>query len=303
MSQEPTNGFTAALRGPRHAPHMRVDESRCDTTRSSHGAVRIGCAGWSIASVHASLFGGGESMLARYATRFDAVEINSCFYRPHRRQTYERWAATVPLRFRFSAKLPRTITHEARLVAVDDALGRFLDEVAGLGDRLGGLLVQLPPSLAFDARVADGFFARLRARTGLPLACEPRHRGWFAPAVDALWARYDVTRVAADPARVPGAGEVAGQGAWRYWRWHGTPKVYYSAYGDAELRALADGVLAHAVPGREAWCILDNTAVGHAITDAAKLQALCGVRPPGKFDALATRPSRAPVPTQATLGF
>lgn len=275
-----------------------------DAARAAGLPVRIGCAGWSIASVHAHLFGDGESMLARYATRFDTVEINSCFYRPHRRQTYERWAATVPTRFRFSAKLPRAITHEARLVDGDDLLDRFLDEVGGLGDRLGGLLVQLPPSLAFDARVANGFFERLRARTDVPLACEPRHRSWFVPGVDALWARYDMTRVAADPARVPEARNVAGQGAWRYWRWHGSPKIYYSAYDGAALRALADDVLAHASAGREAWCILDNTAAGHAITDAAALQALCGVEPTGAFEASGMRPPRAPPPpTQATLGF
>lgn len=279
------------------------DDNASSGTRSARPRVRIGCAGWSIASVHAHLFGVGDSMLARYATRFDTVEINSCFYRPHRRQTYERWAASVPARFRFSAKLPRAITHEARLVDADDVLLRFLDEVSGLGDRLGGLLVQLPPSLAFDARIAEQFFERLRARTDLPVACEPRHRSWFGPALDAMWARYGVARVAADPARVAGAGEVAGQGGWHYWRWHGSPRIYYSAYDDAALRALADDVLAHAEEDREAWCILDNTAAGHAITDAATLQALCGIEPPGAFVAAASEPPRAPPPTQATLGF
>lgn len=275
-----------------------------DEAKGAAGAhVRIGCAGWSIASVHAPLFDDGESMLARYATRFDCVEINSCFYRPHRRQTYERWARTVPAHFRFSAKLPRAITHEARLVDADEVMLRFLDEVGGLGDRLGGLLVQLPPSLAFDARVVDAFFERLRTRTDVPLACEPRHRSWFVPALDALWARYGVARVAADPARVPGAGEVGGRGAWHYWRWHGSPKIYYSAYDDAALRMLADDVLAHATSGREAWCILDNTAAGHAITDAAALQALCGVEPTGAFTAPTSPPPRPTPPSQATLGF
>ena len=66
------------------------------------GAIRIGCAGWSVLSRHRALFGTEGSHLARYATRFDAVEINSSFYRPHRRATYERWAASVPDAFRFS---------------------------------------------------------------------------------------------------------------------------------------------------------------------------------------------------------
>lgn len=281
---------------------MRADNPT-PVKRVERPPVRIGCAGWSIASVHAPLFGDGDSMLARYATRFDTVEINSSFYRPHRRQTYERWAATVPEHFRFSAKVPRAVTHDARLVGADDALARFLDEVAGLGDRLGGLLVQLPPSLAYDARTVDGFFERLRLQTDAPLACEPRHRSWFAPELDPLWARYRVARVAADPARVPGAGGVAGEGGWHYWRWHGSPQIYYSAYDDQALRALADDLLMHARPDREAWCILDNTAAGHATADAATLQALCGVAPSGAFTATETRPARKPPPTQATLGF
>src|SRR5688500_19463080 len=117
-------------------------------------AVRVGCAGWSIPSRHAQLFGEGDSHLARYATRFDVTEINSTFHRPHRAGTFERWASSVPARFRFSVKLPKTITHEARLHGAGDALTAFFDAVAGLGPKLGGVLVQLPPSLAFDARLA-----------------------------------------------------------------------------------------------------------------------------------------------------
>lgn len=269
------------------------------STEARRPPIRIGCAGWSIPSVHAALFDDGESMLARYATRFDTVEINSCFYRPHRPRTYERWAATVPPAFRFSVKLPRSITHEARLVGGEELLARFLDETAALGPKLGGILVQLPPSLALEPRVADEFFERMRERVEVPIACEPRHRTWFAPEVDALWARYRIARVAADPARVPPAAQVAGQGDWDYWRWHGSPQIYYSAYDDARLQALAADLAAHARPGHEAWCILDNTASGHAIADAATLQALCGVTPTGPFPL--QRPPSPPL--QHALGF
>ena len=127
--------------------------------------VRIGCAGWSIPSRHASLFGPGDSHLSRYATRFDIAEINSTFYRPHQPKTFERWATSVPRHFRFSVKLPKAITHEARLHGTGDALTAFFDSLAGLGSKLGGVLVQLPPSLAFDARLAERFFAMLRRRT------------------------------------------------------------------------------------------------------------------------------------------
>lgn len=244
--------------------------------RSQPPRVRIGCAGWSIPSRHAALFGEGDSHLARYATRFDVAEINSTFYRPHQPQTFERWAASVPSRFRFSAKMPRAITHEAALQGVGDALSAFFDALAGLGPGLGGVLAQLPPSLVFDARVADRFFAMLRRRSDTRVACEPRHASWFTPAADAVLARHAVARVAADPARLPAAAHAGGAGVaarWRYWRWHGSPRMYYSRYEDEALRSLAPELLRAGTVRAPAWCIFDNTAHGHAMEDAARLQA------------------------------
>jgi len=239
--------------------------------------IRIGCAGWSIASRHAGLFGEGDSHLARYATRFDATEINSSFHRAHRPQTYARWAAAVPQQFRFSVKLPRAITHDARLQGVGDALARFAEEVAGLGAKLGGVLVQLPPSLVHEARVAHTFFSMLRRRIAAPVACEPRHASWFEPGVDALWIRHRVARVAADPPQPVASSAPAGAGRWHYWRWHGSPRVYYSAYDDKRLRALALALRAHASKRRPAWCMFDNTAHGHAVTDALRLKTMLGI--------------------------
>ncbi|WP_166211122.1 DUF72 domain-containing protein [Cognatiluteimonas telluris] len=250
-------------------------------TSATVSSIRIGCASWSIPSRHRALFGSEGSHLARYATRFNVAEINSSFYRAHAAATYARWAASVPGDFRFSVKLPRAVTHDARLQGVGPLLSRFSDEVDGLQTRLGGVLVQLPPSLAFDARRADTFFAMLRRRFACGLACEPRHASWFEPRVAALWARYQVTRVAADPARLEAATVPAGAGHWRYWRWHGSPRMYYDSYGDARLQALAQGLLADAATGREPWCIFDNTAAGHAMGDAARLQGMLAARQAG----------------------
>jgi uncharacterized protein YecE (DUF72 family) len=233
--------------------------------------LRIGCAGWSVVAAHRDLLGPGDSMLARYATRFDCVEINSSFYRSHQRDTYVRWAASVPPGFRFSVKLPQQITHEQALRRARVPLLRFLDEIAGLGRKLGGILVQLPPSLSFDARVADAFFALLRQHYDGPVACEPRHASWFEPRRDTFWQRHTVARVAADPPRVAGGESPGGATThWRYWRWHGSPRMYYSRYEDEPLRALSDA-MRNRTP-RRTWCIFDNTAGGHAAGDAARLQ-------------------------------
>ena len=247
--------------------------------------ARIGCAGWSFGRPQATLFGPGASQLARYATRFDAVEINSSFYRPHRRPTYERWADTVPADFRFSVKLPRAITHEARLRRCGAQIDAFAEQVAGLGGKLAGVLVQLPPSLAYEAPVAGRFFAALRRRLPVAVACEPRHASWAGPAAEALWRRHRIARVAADPPPFPTADEASGEGDWTYWRWHGSPRIYYSPYSADDLDRLAQRVRQHTPPGRTAWLVLDNTAHGHAITDALALRGRLIQRPPEEGDA------------------
>jgi uncharacterized protein YecE (DUF72 family) len=233
----------------------------------------IGTAGWSVPPRYAAQVPAGGSHLERYARRLDAVEINSSFYRPHRRTTYQRWAGSVPAGFRFAVKVPKTITHQQRLDDCGALLDRFAAEVAGLGDKLGVLLVQLPPKLGFEKRVADRFFADLRRRSDAPVACEPRHAGWFTPEVNDWLAEHRVARVAADPSPVTGGGEPGGWSGLAYYRWHGSPRIYYSDYDNAALAALGTRLDAQRRRGISTWCILDNTALGAAFGNALALTA------------------------------
>jgi uncharacterized protein YecE (DUF72 family) len=162
--------------------------SSCDRARN----LRIGTAGWAIPRAVADSFPAEGSGLERYAGRFDAAEINSSFHRAHRPATYERWADSTPAGFRFSAKIPKTITHQRRLVDADDELARFLEEVSGLGPKIGPLIVQLPPSLAFDEPTAARFFSAFRSRWTGPIACEPRHASWFGEPADELFTAHEV---------------------------------------------------------------------------------------------------------------
>jgi uncharacterized protein YecE (DUF72 family) len=171
-------------------------------------------------------------------------------------------------------KLPKSITHDARLVRTAPLVERFVEEVAGLGAKLGGVLVQLPPSLVFDARQATTFFALLRRHFDVPLACEPRHASWLGPKADVVWERHAIALVAADPAMPEGAGVPGGAGRWNYWRLHGSPRMYYSAYDDARLADYATQLKAVARRTRPAWCIFDNTTHAHAIDNALRLQQL-----------------------------
>jgi uncharacterized protein YecE (DUF72 family) len=235
--------------------------------------VFIGRAGWSLSRTEqAHVPAEGASILERYARRFPAVEINSSFYRPHRPTTYARWGACVPPEFRFSVKIPKRITHELRLVGAEPVLDAFLAEARCLGERLGSLLVQLPPSFAYDAAVARAFFEALRARHEGAVVFEPRHETWFTDDVERLLVELRIARVAADPARVPAAAEPAGWPGIAYYRLHGSPRVYYDAYDDAYIGALAARLRAHlASSSAPVWCIFDNTALGAATTNAVDL--------------------------------
>jgi uncharacterized protein YecE (DUF72 family) len=230
---------------------------------------RIGTAGWSIASQYADRFPRQGFALERYARRFSCVEINSSFYRPHRPTTWTRWGALVPPGFRFAVKVPRTITHERKLVDCSDLITRLLDEASGLGEKLAVLLVQLPPKLDFHASVAEDFFRELTAATAARVVCEPRHASWFEAEPEQLFVRLGIARVAADPARIPQAGVPGGWRGLSYWRLHGSPVIYRSPYSAERLDDYAAQLARSAI--EPPWCIFDNTASFAAVGDAFAL--------------------------------
>ena len=246
--------------------------------------IRIGTAGWTLPKPHARHFPKPGDLklthLQRYANRLTCVEINSSFHRPHLRKTWERWAASTPPNFRFSVKLPRTITHTAKLKNCGALLQTFLDQATGLGPKLGPLLIQLPPSLAFDEPIAYDFLTTLRELhpTSIPTenlaALEPRHPSWFTPAAAQLLRSFDIARVAADPPKgSPAAATPGGSQSLHYYRLHGSPRTYYSPYTDADLIRIA-ATLRTEAPNSDLWVIFDNTALGHATANALHLSRL-----------------------------
>ena len=246
--------------------------------------IHIGTAGWTLPKDHASHFPPpGEAKLThlqRYAHRLHCVEINSSFHRPHQRKTWERWADSTPPNFRFSVKLPKTITHTAKLKNTGALLQTFLEEVTGLNagpiPKLGPLLIQLPPSLPFDEPLAHDFLATLREIYPAPqtAALEPRHATWFTPSADRLLRSFSIARVAADPPKgSPAASTPGGSHDLHYYRLHGAPRTYYSPYTDADLTRLAQTLRAPS-PAADVWAIFDNTALGHATANALHLSRL-----------------------------
>lgn len=248
-------------------------------TRSAVPLVRIGCAGWSLPRATASAFPAEGSHLERYASVFKAAEINSSFYRSHQFATYARWSASVPECFRFSVKLPRQISHDARLRGCARPLTQFLGEIAGLGSRLGVILMQFPPGFAFDRKIVRSFLVLLRRRYDGAAVAEPRHISWFTEAAEDLLREFDVGRVGSDPALCIAAATPGADLSTLYWRLHGSPRMYYSSYEETDLTELVDHLAAREPPAQERWCIFDNTAHGHATANALKLEELMRGRP------------------------
>ena len=234
------------------------------------GVIYIGCAGWNIPRQSIPHFEREGTHLERYSRTFNCCEINSSFYRPHRYSTWERWSASVPKGFRFSVKVPRTITHDVELNCKPEDLAAFLKQVSFLGQKLGPLLVQLPPRSAFNYVIAKRFFALFRERHDGDIVLEARHGSWFDTEADDLLKKFTIAGVAADPACVPRAAQPSGHGQVYYFRLHGSPRRYYSSYPMSFLKAMA-GRMVELAKKAQVWCIFDNTAAGFAALNALEL--------------------------------
>lgn len=226
--------------------------------------VRIGLAGWSEAvSKHRAYFTGTGSGLERYASTLSMVEVNATFYRAVRPETFASWAAQTPDDFRFSVKINRAITHAARLSA-QAKLEQALEPMMSLAAKLAAVLIQLPPTLAFDPERDRAFLDRLRALYAGMVAWEPRHPSWEGAEASALLAEHGIVLVRTEIPE-PDAAHTAGG---TYVRLHGTPRRYYSAYSPTDLAALADWLGAAASP---AIVIFDNTASSAGVRNALEL--------------------------------
>jgi len=238
---------------------------------ASPGSLLVGCAGWSLPKTVAADFPVDGSHLERYSAVFPTVEINSSFYKPHKPETYARWADSVPPGFRFAVKVPRAITHDARLVDIDALLARFQNEAGMLGDKLGCLLVQLPPRFGFVDAPARDLFAQLRDRFGCTVAFEGRHPSWFAEPATELLRECDVVRVIAHPAAGQAGPHESTSTTAAYVRLHGAPRIYYARYALEEIAAWRAELDRQVAAGRTVWCIFDNTAEGFSVPNALEM--------------------------------
>jgi uncharacterized protein YecE (DUF72 family) len=146
--------------------------------------IVVGTSGWQYRSWRGGFYPTGlpqRLWLEQYAERFSTVEVNNAFYRLPERSTFEQWRRRTPEGFCFAVKMSRYLTHIKRLRDPEEPVARFLDRAAGLGEKLGPVLLQLPPTLQADTGVLDAVLARFPA--GVRVAVEPRHGSWWCDPV------------------------------------------------------------------------------------------------------------------------
>lgn len=233
-------------------------------SRRMAGHIRIGISGWRYTPWRGNFYPKGlvqAQELAYAARQVPAIEINGSFYSLQRPDSWRRWAEATPSGFQFAVKGPRYITHTLRLRDARKALANFMASgLLALGDKLGPLLWQLPPSLPYDAELIEEFLVMLprdtqaaaalarereprmhgrevlEAAATQPLrhALEVRHPSFVDPGFIALLRRQNVAFVVADTAgRFPEFGDVTAD--FVYLRLHGATRLYQSRYTSAQL--------------------------------------------------------------------
>ncbi len=157
---------------------------------------RTGCSGWSYDFWKGKIYDYSESpsnYLRDYARIFDTVEIDSTFYAAQNSETVEKWASSVPESFLFSPKMPRKITHESRLERCEDDLAYFMKNISLLNNRLGTVLIQLPPDFPINTGVLENFIELLP--NNIKYAIEFRHPSWFIDEVYGILRKSGITMV------------------------------------------------------------------------------------------------------------
>jgi uncharacterized protein YecE (DUF72 family) len=235
-----------------------------------HLVLSIGTSGWQYRDWRGRFYPQGlpqRLWLEHYAGHYGVVEINNAFYRLPERKTFEQWRARTPDGFRFAVKMSRYLTHVKRLREPAEPVARFLDRAAGLGDKLGPVLVQLPPTLKADLDALDEALAQFPA--GVRVVVEPRHETWFTDECRQLLEKRNAALCWADRLSRP-VTPLWTTADFGYLRMHEGRAKPWPRYGRQALKTWVkrlDGV-------REGFVFFNNDPGGAAIVDADAMIAM-----------------------------
>ncbi len=242
----------------------------------NNGEVYIGTSGWNYKH-----WGGGvfypsglsqKGWLDYYSKIFNTVEINNTFYRLPSKAVFEKWRDSVPDGFRFIVKANRFITHIKRLKDPESSVKNFLLNMGGLGEKLGPVLFQLPPSWNVNIERLENFLNYLTSQKiiiGLKAAFELRNRSWAVNEVFDLLRTYNTALCFADwPDLTIGKPVTAD---FIYLRRHGPKDLYSSDYSEKELRKDGEYICSWLEEGKNVYVYFNNDWGGYAVKNALEL--------------------------------
>ena len=230
-------------------------------------SLRIGTSGWVYADWRGDFYPAGlpqRRWLEHYATEFDTVEVNNAFYRLPKRETFERWRDTLPPGYCVAVKASRYLTHIKRLREPAEPVARLMSVATGLGDKLGPILLQLPPTMKADADLLSETLARFPA--DIRVAVEPRHDSWWTDDIRRVLEKRSAALAWADRRSRP-VTPLWRTAAWGYLRLHEGAAAPWPSYGRTALTTWAERL----EPFDDAYVYFNNDQRGAAPRDAAAL--------------------------------
>lgn len=233
----------------------------------------IGTSGWQYADWRGRLYPEGlpqTRWLERVTELLSTVELNVSFYRLPQRSAFEQWAARTPAATLFAAKMSRYLTHIRRLAEPREPVERFLSRATGLGNKLGPVLLQLPPTLPADAGLLDAALSAFPRHIRVVL--EPRHESWWAPAIREVLTARGAALCWADRGSRPVTP------LWRtadfgYLRMHSGAARPRPRYGRRAIDSWVDRLREAYPDGEDVFVYFNNDQHGAAVDDALALQA------------------------------
>jgi uncharacterized protein YecE (DUF72 family) len=233
--------------------------------------ILVGTSGWQYADWRGRFY--PERLpqrlwLEHYAAAFATVEVNNAFYRLPERTTFAAWRERTPADFVVTVKMSRYLTHIKRLREPDEPVARFLGRARALGDRLGPVLIQLPPNLRAEPDVLAATLARFPA--DVRVAVEPRHASWWTPRVRDVLTAAGAALCWADRRGRPVTP------LWRtadfgYVRLHEGRATPWPRYGPRALDSWLDRVVAAYPDDPDVFVYFNNDPGGAAVVDATAL--------------------------------
>lgn len=242
------------------------------------GKLYIGTSGWNYGHWRGPFYPEDlpqSRWLDFYSRHFDTVEINFSFYRLPERKTFEEWHRRTPDHFSFAAKVSRFYTHMKKLAFPEQNLSRFLENAAGLGEKLSVILFQLPPFWNVNIERLSLLGAYMNAQKILPdIRCviEVRNRTWLSEEVFKVLKDHNISLCLADWPELPVDGPVTAD--FVYVRRHGPSALYASRYSHKELETDAGMIKKWLTAGKDVYVYFNNDAMAWAVKNALELKEM-----------------------------